>query len=108
MAKKRGKNKGYSYRYNKNGTVTCREYFNMPNGRSEQLCATGKTEEESRKKVKAKYAEICKQGKQIKPQGYTVKTWCKYWLKNVKTNLKGNTRDSYYFSFNNHIFPILR
>ena len=44
MAKKKGKNKGYSYRYNKSGTVTCREYFDMPNGTSKQLSATGKTE----------------------------------------------------------------
>ena len=107
MARKKGKNKGYSYRYNKSGTVTCREYFDMPNGTSKQLSATGKTEEESRRKVKAKYAEICKQGKQIKSKGYTVKSWCKYWLENVKTNLKGNTKDSYYFSFKNHIYPIL-
>ncbi len=107
MARKKGKNKGYSYRYNKSGTVTCREYFDMPNGTSKQLSATGKTEDESRKKLKAKYAEICKQGKEIKSQGYTVKTWYIYWLKNVKTNLKGNTKDSYYFSFKNHISPSL-
>lgn len=107
MARKSGKNKGYSYRYNKCGTVTCRKYFNIPNGNREQLSATGKTEDESRKKLDEKYAEICRQGKKIKSQGYTVKTWLEYWLKNVKTNLKGNTKDSYYFSFKNHIFPLL-
>ena len=107
MAKKKGKNKGYTYRYNRSGTVTCRAYFDMPNETSKQLSATGRTEEESRKELKAKYAEICKQGKQIKSNGYTVKTWSEYWLENVKTNLKGNTKDSYYFSFKNHIYPIL-
>lgn len=107
MAVKKGKNKGYTYRYNKSGTVTCRKYFTMPNGNREQLPATGKTEEEARKKLDEKYAEICKQGKQIKSKGYTVKSWCTYWLKDVKTNLKGNTRRSYYFSFENHIFPAI-
>lgn len=107
MATKKGKNKGYTYRYNKSGTVTCRAYFDMPNNIRQQLSATGKTEEESRKNLLAKYSDICKQGKQIKSKGYTVKTWGEYWLKNVKTNLKGNTKDSYYFSFKNHIFPIL-
>lgn len=107
MATKKGKNKGYTYRYNKSGTVSCRAYFDMPNNTRQQLSATGKTEEESRKNLLAKYSDICKQGKQIKSKGYTVKTWCEYWLKNVKTNLKGNTKDSYYFSFKNHIYPIL-
>ena len=107
MAKKKGKNKGYTYRYNKSGTVTCRAYFDMPNGTRQQLPATGKTEEEARKNLQTKYAEICKQGKQIKSKGYTVKSWCNYWLKNVKTNLKGNTRDSYYSSFENHIYPLI-
>lgn len=107
MATKKGKNKGYTYRYNKSGTVSCRAYFDMPNNTRQQLSATGKTEEESRKNLLAKYSDICKQGKQIKSKGYTVKTWCEYWLKNVKTNLKGNTKDSYYFAFKNHIFPAL-
>ena len=107
MAHKKGKNKGYTYRYNKSGTVTCRAYFDMPNGTRQQLPATGKTEEEARKNLQTKYAEICKQGKQIKSKGYTVKSWCNYWLKNVKTNLKGNTRDSYYSSFENHIYPLI-
>lgn len=107
MARKSGKNKGYTYRYNKCGTVTCRKYFTMPNGKREQLPATGKTKEEARKKLDEKYANICRNGKQIKSQGYTVKTWCEYWRLNVKTNLKGNTKDSYYFSFKNHIYPTL-
>lgn len=107
MATKKGKNKGYTYRYNKSGTVSCRAYFDMPNNTRQQLSATGKTEEESRKNLLAKYSDICKQGKQIKSKGYTVKTWGEYWLQNVKTNLKGNTKDSYYFSFKNHIYPIL-
>ncbi len=107
MANKKGKNKGYSYRYNKNGTVTCRKYFTMPEGNKNQLSSTGNTEKESREKLDKKYAEICKQGKQIKPKGYTVKSWLKYWFKNVKTNLKGNTKDSYYSSFENHIIPLL-
>ena len=66
MAHKKGKNKGYTYRYNKSGTVTCRAYFDMPNGTRKQLSSTGKTEEESRKTLQNKYADICKQGKQIK------------------------------------------
>lgn len=107
MAKKSGKNKGYSYKYNKCGTVSCRKYFTIPNENRKQLSATGNSEEESRRKLDEKYAKICKHGKQIKSQGYTIKTWCVYWLENVKTNLKGNTKDSYYFSFKNHIFPIL-
>lgn len=107
MANKSGKNKGYSYRYNRSGTVTCRAYYHMLDGTSEQLSATGKTEEEARKKLNIKYSEICKQGRHIKSKGYTVKTWVTYWLVNVKTNLKGATRDSYYDSFKNHIIPLL-
>lgn len=108
MARKKGENKGYSYTYNESGSVTCRKYFDMPDGTRKQLRGTGNTKTEARKNLDKKYAEICKQGKQIKSEGYTVKTWCEYWLNNVKTNLKGNTKDSYYFSFKNHIFPILR
>lgn len=93
MARKSGKNKGYTYRYNKSGTVTCRKYFTMPDGHREQLPATGQAEEEARKKLDDKYAKICRQGKKIKSGSYTVKTWLKYWLTDVKTNLKGNTRD---------------
>lgn len=104
---KSGKNKGYSYRYNKSGTVTCRAYFDMPNGTREQISATGKTEQESRKKLEEKYASICKKGKKIKSKSYTVQSWSMWWLNNVKTNLKGNTKDSYYSAFINHIFPIL-
>lgn len=104
---KKGKNKGYTYRYNKSGTVTCRKYFTMPDGNKEQLPATGKTEEEARKKLDEKYAEICKQGRKIKDKGFTIKKWCIYWLFEIKINLKGNTRDSYYSSFINDIFPII-
>ncbi len=107
MAHKKGKNKGYTYRYNKSGTVTCRAYFDMPNGTRKQLSSTGKTEEESRKTLQNKYADICKQGKQIKSKSYTVKSWCVHWLKDVKTNLKGNTKDSYYSYFQNHIYPLI-
>ena len=107
MAKKKGKNKGYSVTYNECGSVTVRKYFDMPNGTRKQLPATGDTEAKAIKNLDAKYAKICKQGKEIKSNGYTVKTWCEYWLQNVKTNLKGNTKDSYYFSFKNHIFPLL-
>lgn len=107
MAKKRGENKDYTYRKTKSGKIECRAYFDMPDGTRKQLPARGKTKKEARENLKAKYAEICKQGKQIKPQSYTVKTWYKYWLKNVKTNLKGKTKDNYYFSFKNHIDPIL-
>lgn len=105
MAKKSGKNKGYSYKYNKSKTVTCRKYYTMPNGIRKQLVATGNTEEDSRKKLDEKYANICKQGKQLKSNGYTVKTWCQYWLGNIKTNLKGSTKDRYYSAFKNHIYP---
>lgn len=107
MANKKGKYKGYSYRYNESGTITCRAYFNMPDGNRKQLSATGKTEQDSQNKLKQKYAEICQKGKQIKPSTYTVKTWLNYWLINVKSNLKGNTRDSYYNSFKNYIIPLL-
>ena len=105
MAKKSGKNKGYTYRINKSGTVTCRKYFLMPNGKREQLPATGKTEEEARKKLDEKYAEIYKQGKRIKSNGFTVKSWCEYWLFDIKKNeLKGHTFDGYYKAFENDIF----
>ena len=57
----------------------------MPNGKSEQLPATGKTEE-ARKKLDEKYAEIYKQGKRIKSNGFTVKSWCEYWLFDIKKN----------------------
>lgn len=112
MAKKSGKNKGYSYRINKNKgektTVTCRKYFLMPNGKREQLSATGKTEEEARKKLDEKYAEIYKQGKRIKSNGFTVKSWCEYWLFDIKkTELKGHTFDGYYKAFENDIFPVI-
>ena len=107
MARKSGKNKGYTYRTNKNGTVTCRAYFDMPSGIRKQISATGRTKEESRKELNSKYAEIWKQGKQINSKGYTVEKWINYWLLNIKTNLKGNTRDSYYKSFNKHIIPLL-
>ncbi len=107
MAKK-GKNKGYSYRYNKSGTVTCRAYFDMPYGNRDQLSATGKTEEESRKKLLDKYAKICKEGKKIKPNNYTVKSWLNYWLNEVKSDdLKGGTYDGYYSSFKNHVLPVI-
>ena len=112
MAKKSGKNKGYSYRINKNKggktTVTCRKYFPMPNGKREQLSATGKTEEEARKKLDEKYAEIYKQGKRIKSNGFTIKSWCEYWLFDIKkTELKGHTFDGYYKAFENDIFPVI-
>lgn len=107
MAIKNGKNKGYSYRYNKSGTITCRAYFNMPDGNRKQLSATGKTEQDSQNKLKSKYAIICKKGKQIKSTNYTVKSWLNFWLTNIKTNLKGNTKDNYYASFENHIIPLL-
>lgn len=107
MANKKGKNKGYTYRYNKSGTVTCRKWVIMPDGSKTQLPATGKTETEARNKLDKKYADICKEGKQIKDKGYTVKTWCKYWLFEVKIALKGNTRDCYYSAFTNYIFPVI-
>lgn len=107
MARKSGKNKGYCVEPTESGKMRCREYVDLPDGTRKQLCATGETEREARENFKRKCAKIWKEGKQIKSQGYTVKTWCEYWLQNVKTNLKGNTKDSYYFSFKNHIFPIL-
>ncbi len=107
MARKSGKNKGYSYRDTSSGKRECRAYRKFPNGEVKQMSATGKTDAEARDNLNSKYAEICKQGKQIKPKGYTVKTWCEYWLKEIKVNLKGNTKDSYYFSFKNYIFPFL-
>ena len=60
MANKNGKNKGYSYRYNKSGTITCRAYYQMFDNTSKQLSATGKTEKEARKNLNIKYLEICK------------------------------------------------
>lgn len=107
MANKKGENKGYSYRITKSGKVECRAYFKMPDGCDKQLSARGKTKPEARNNLKTKYAEICKQGKQIKSTSYTVKSWSTYWLFEIKTNLKGNTRDSYYSSFVNHIFPVI-
>lgn len=44
---------------------------------------------------------------EIKTNEYTVETWITFWLMNIKINLKGNTRDSYYSAFKNHIIPIL-
>ena len=105
MANKKGENTGYSYRYNKSGTVSCRKYFTMPDGYRKQLFATGGTKGEARDNLDIKYTEICKNGKQICSKGYTVETWLNYWLKNIKINLKGNTKDSYYDSFKNHIIP---
>ena len=107
MANKKGENTGYSYRYNKSGTVSCRKYFTMPDGYRKQLFATGGTKGEARDNLDIKYTEICKNGKQICSKGYTVETWLNYWLKNIKINLKGNTKDSYYDSFKNHIIPLL-
>lgn len=107
MARKSGKNKGYNISKTKSGKIQFKQYVDLPNGTRKQLSATGKNETEARENFKRKYAKMWKDGKVIKSQGYTVKTWCEYWLKNVKTNLKGNTKDSYYFSFKNHIFPIL-
>lgn len=108
MAGKKGKNKGYTYRYNKNGTVTCRAYFDMPDGSRKQLPATGQTEEESRKKLLEKYGEICKQGKQIKSKGHTVQSWCEYWLFEIKKpTLKGKTFDGYYKKIKNNVYPQL-
>lgn len=107
MANKKGKNKGYSYRYNPSGTVTCRKWVIMPDGSKKQLPATGRTETEARNKLDKKYAEICKQRKEIKDKGFTVKTWCTYWLFEIKIDLKGNTRDGYYSAFNNDIFPVI-
>lgn len=108
MAKKKGKNKGYSYRYNKNGTISCRAYFDMPDNTRKQLSATGRTEEESKDKLISKYAKICKEGKQIKSKGYTVKSWLKYWLFNIKkANLKGTTFDGYYNKITENVYPIL-
>lgn len=107
MARKKGKNKGYNVSKTKSGKIRFKQYADLPDGTRKQLSATGKTEAEARENFKRKYAKIWKDGKQIKSQGYTVKTWCEYWLKNVKTNLKGNTKDSYYFAFKNHIFPTL-
>lgn len=107
MANKNGKNKGYTYRYNKSGTVTCRAYFDIPGGNRKQLSATGKTEQDSNNKLKVKYAEICKNGKIIVSSGFTVKSWVRYWLNEIKTDLKGNTKDSYYSYFENHIIPLL-
>lgn len=107
MANKKWENTGYSYRYNKSGTVSCRKYFTMPDGYRKQLFATGKTKGEARDNLDFKYTEICKNGKQICSKGYTVETWLNYWLNNIKINLKGNTKDSYYDSFKNHIIPLL-
>lgn len=108
MANKKGKNKGYSYRYNKSGTVTCRKWVVMPNGTKKQLPATGKTETDARNKLDKKYAKICKQGKEIKDKGYTVQKWCNYWLVKIKKPiLKGNTYDGYYSAFKNDIFPVI-
>ena len=107
MANKKGENTGYSYRYNKSGTVSCRKYFTMPDGYRKQIFDTQETKGEARDNLDIKYTEICKNGKQICSKGYTVETWLNYWLKNIKINLKGNTKDSYYDSFKNHIIPLL-
>lgn len=105
---KKGKNKGYTYRYNKSGTVTCRKYFDMPNGTREQLPATGNTEAEARKKLDEKYSKICKQGKKIKSQGYTIKSWCHYWLFTIKKpTLKGYTFDNYRKKIEKNVYPRL-
>ena len=107
MAKKKGKNKGYTIDLTKSGKFQCRQYVDLPNGIRKQISATGETEKIALENLKKKYAQIWQQGKVIRNNGYTVKSWCEYWLKDIKTNLKGNTKDSYYFSFKNHIFPLL-
>lgn len=105
MANKKGKNKGYTYRYNESGTVTCRKWVLMPDNTKKQLPATGKTETDARNKLEKKYAEICRQGKEIKSKSYTVKSWCTHWLFDLMPHLKGGTFDGYYSAFKNHIYP---
>lgn len=103
---KNGKNKGY--RNNPCGTITLRKYFEMPDKTKKQLQGTGKTKKEARKNLLDKYAKICKEGKKIKSNSYTVKSWLNYWLNEVKTDdLKGGTYDGYYNSFKNHVLPVI-
>lgn len=107
---KEGKNKGYTYRYNKSGTVTCRAYFDMPNGTREQLPATGKTEKEAREKLKAKYAEICKEGKQIKVKNYTLEEWFNYWLYTIMKPIfdaKESDTTGWYTKLSKKFIPII-
>lgn len=80
MARKSGKNKGYSCSPTESGKFICREYFDMPDGTRQQLSATDTSEDKARNKLKNKYAKICKNGKKVKSKNYTLKGWFNYWL----------------------------
>lgn len=110
MANKKGKNKGYSYRTNKNGTICCRKWVLMPDSTKKQISATGKTETEARNKVEKKYAEICKEGKTIKVKNYTVKSWFSYWLYTLMKPIfdaKGSDTTGWYTKLSKKFIPII-
>lgn len=110
MAKKSGKNKGYSCTPTENGKFICREYFDMPDGTRKQLSATDTTEEKARRKLKNKYAKICKDGKKIKSKNYTLEKWFNYWLYQIMKpsfDAKGSDTTSWYTRLSKKFIPII-
>lgn len=81
MARKSGKNDGYTYRDTPNGKRECRAYKLLPSGEVKQLSARGNTDSEARKNLEKRYLEKCKKEKEeVKPTSYTVESWFNYWL----------------------------
>lgn len=110
MAKKSGKNKGYSCSPTESGKFICREYFDMPDGTRKQLSATDTTEEKARRKLKNKYAKICKEGKKTKSKNYTLKAWFNYWLYTLMKPIfdaKESDTTSWYTRLSKKFIPVI-
>lgn len=110
MARKSGKNEGYSYRKTKNGKIECRAYFDMPNNERKQLSARGKTEKDARNNLLKKYSERCKADNVLKNKDYTVSKWFNHWLfKIMKPIFDANKTDttSWYERLSRKFIPII-
>lgn len=110
MAKKSGKNKGYSCTPTENGKFICREYFDLPDGTRKQLSATDTTEEKARRKLKNKYAKICKDGKKVKTKSYTLEKWFNEWLYTIMKPIfdaKQSDTTSWYDRLSRKFIPII-
>lgn len=111
MARKSGKNDGYSYRDTKSGKRECRAYRDVPGKGSTQLCARGKTDQEARNNLEKKYANMCKGNfKNLKSKDYTVESWFNHWLftimKPVFDEKKSDTV-GWYTKLSNKFIPII-
>ncbi len=86
MARKSGKNKGYTYTKTESGTIRCRAYRDMPDGTRKQVSGTGKTEEAARKKLEQNYSKKLKNNEKSKKQTklYTLESWFTKWLYEIK------------------------